>query len=369
MTKIRSITLTFTALSLWFILSSWGSVGHRKISGHAAASFPSGLNFLRSSWNTILTDNSLVADERKQWDNSESAKHYIDIDNYNEFVLYGKIPISMDSAATIHGISFLLNNGIIPWATLAAFDSVKACFHRNDFNKASLFAADLGHYIGDGHNPLHITRNFDGQYTSQDGIHSRYESHMIGNYTDDIIYTDDTAQFIDDIPGFVFTYLYHNYQYKDSILLADEFAVSIAGNTNSAAYYQALWDRTGTFTTTLFKHASWSLASLIYTAWVEAGSPTAVPVLTMDPSILGQNHPNPVQGITSIPLYIKGNDEKVTLKVFDSGGKLVMTLVDCRMKKGKHAITFDAGSWCSGIYFYALQAGDAVMTRKMVIVK
>jgi len=366
--KIHNITFTFTALSLWLILSSWGSVGHRIINQHAPASFPSGMNFLKSSWTTILADNASVADERKQWDDTEAPKHYIDIDNYNDFILYGKIPMTMDSVKNLYGITFLMDNGIVPWATLTTFDSVRACFQRNDFNKASLFAADLGHYIGDGHMPLHLTRNYDGQYTSQDGVHSRYETHMISTYNTDITYSDDPAQFISDVPGYIFTYIYYNYQFKDSVLLADQYAESVAGNTNSPAYYLAMWDHTGTFTTALFKHASWSLANLIYTAWVEAGSPNSVPQLTLDPSILGQNIPNPFQGITSIPMEIKGNNENITLKIFDSQGKLVTTLADRKMKKGKQQLTWDASGNHPGVYFYTLQAGNAVMTRKMVLV-
>ena len=367
MKKIRNISFTLITLSLWLIFSSWGSVGHRIINQHAPASFPSEMNFLRASWTTILADNASVADERKAWDNTESPKHYINIDNYNEFVLYGKIPMTEDSVKDLHGITFLMVNGILPWATIAAFDSVKACFQRNDFNKASLFAADLGHYIGDGHMPLHITKNYDGQYTSQDGVHSRYETHLIGKYSTDIIYPDDPAQFIENVPGFIFTYLYYDYLYKDSVLLADMYATFDAGSTSSNAYYQAFWDHSGTFTIALFKNASWSLASLIYTAWVEAGKPDAVPRLVMDPSILGQNCPNPVQNITSIPIEIKGNNDDITLKVFDSEGKLITTIADGKMKIGKHAITLDASVYRSGIYFYTLQAGNAMMTRKMIV--
>ncbi|MCX6247431.1 MAG: T9SS type A sorting domain-containing protein [Bacteroidetes bacterium] len=369
MTKLRSITFTISSLSLWLILSSWGSVGHHTISGHAAASFPAALNFLRDSWSVTLVDYCMVPDQRKQWDDTESPKHYIDIDNYNEFNLYGKIPMTRDSVNNLHGISFVLNNGTIPWATIATFDSIKACFKRNDFYQASMFAADLGHYVGDGHNPLHITKNYDGDDTNQHGIHSRYETHMVGDYSNDIVYSDDTAELISDVPGFIFTYLYYNYQYVDSILLADQYAVSVAGNTNSTAYYQALWDRTGTFTTALFKHASWSLASLIYTAWVEAGSPNAIPRLAKDPSILGQNTPDPFQTVTTIPIEIQGSIENVTLKVFDSSGKLVTTLVDGRLTKGSYRISWDGSGNRSGIYFYTLQSGDAVMTRKMVLVK
>jgi hypothetical protein len=369
MKKIRSITFTLISLSLWLILSGWGSVGHHTISQHAPASFPAELDFLKSSWSVILYDNCMVPDDRKKWDYTEKPKHYIDIDNYSGFIQNGKIPMSKDSACNIYGYSFVLNNGIIPWATIATYDSIRACFQRNDFDKASLFAADLGHYVADGHNPLHITRNYDGEYTGQDGIHSRYETYMVGDYSDELVYPDDPAQLISDVPGFVFTYLYSNYQYVDSILLADEYAVSVAGNTSSAEYYEAMWSRTGTFTRALFKHASWSLASLIYTAWVQAGSPNAIPRLNLDPAILGQNTPNPFQALTSIPVEIPGNNENVTLKVFDSGGKLVATLQEGRMKKGKHKIDFDASGYLPGIYFYSLQAGDAIMTRKMVIFK
>lgn len=369
MKKIHNLTFTLIALSLWLVLSSWGSAGHRKINQHAPASFPSGLNFLRSSWTTILADHASDADDRKQWDNSESAKHYIDIDNYNEFVLYGKIPMTLDSVTSIYGISFVLNQGILPWATLTTFDSLKACFQRNDFNKASLFASDLGHYVADGHMPLHITQYYEGKTSSQSGIHSRYETHMIDRYNDNILYPDDTAQFITDVTGYIFTYLYHNNKYVDSVLLADDYAQSVSGSHSSSAYYQALWDRTGTFTTGLFKHASWSLANLIYTAWVEAGSPNSIPSHFTDPTILGQNHPNPFSDKTSVPIDIKGNDEIVTLKVFNSSGNQVATLLNGKMKKGRHQVIFNTAGLPSGIYFYTLQSGDAVMTRKMVIIR
>jgi hypothetical protein len=124
MKKTRYITFTIISLSLWLIFSGWGSVGHHTISQHAPASFPSELDFLQSTWSVVLLDNCMVPDERKQWDYSESAKHYIDIDNYSGFNLYGKIPMSRDSASNIYGYSFVLNNGIIPWATIATFDSI-----------------------------------------------------------------------------------------------------------------------------------------------------------------------------------------------------------------------------------------------------
>ena len=367
MKKIYNIISTLLILSLWLILSSWGSVGHRIINQHAPASFPPGMAFLKGSFSTILVDSASAADDRKGWDYSESAKHYIDIDNYNGFILNGKIPMTEDSLGNIYGYSFIMDNGVLPWATIAAFDSLKACFQRNNFYKASLFAADLGHYVGDGHMPLHITQNYDGQNTGQHGVHSRYESHMIGDYSDQINYSDDSAQLINDVPGFIFTYLYRDYKYVDSVLLADQYATSVAGNTYSSAYYQALWDKTGVFTIGLFKDASWSLASLIYTAWTQAGHPDGLPILNMEPSLLGQNNPNPFQKETYIPFVINVNSENVSLKVWNSNGKLVSVLVDGKLKKGKHLVAFNGSNLLPGIYFYSLQTGDEIITRKMIL--
>jgi hypothetical protein len=40
-------------------------------------------------------------------------------------------------------------------------------------------AADIGHYVADMHQPLHLTRNYNGQLTGNYGIHARYEGQMI----------------------------------------------------------------------------------------------------------------------------------------------------------------------------------------------
>jgi len=88
-----------------------------------------------------------------------------------------------------------MDQGILPWAILKTADSLPSCFENNDMHKAMLLAADLGHYIGDSHMPLHITRNYNGQYTGQYGVHSRYESNMIGTFQNQIVY-DGTASYI-----------------------------------------------------------------------------------------------------------------------------------------------------------------------------
>jgi hypothetical protein len=59
----------------------------------------------------------------------------------------------------------------------------------------------------------------------------------------------------------------------------------------------------------------------------------------------------------------------VTLKVFDVLGKEVATLVDEAQQPGNKSVRFDAGIWASGIYFYRLQTGTYIETKKLVFLR
>ncbi len=126
-----------------------------------------------------LGDHASDADYRKSSDPSESPKHYIDIDSYQSFIDSGHIIQDYDSIVSVYGLSKVIDIGILPWAIINTTDSLQAAFEKEDYNKAVLIAADLGHYVGDAHMPLHITKNYNGQYTNQYGVHSRYETDMI----------------------------------------------------------------------------------------------------------------------------------------------------------------------------------------------
>jgi outer membrane protein assembly factor BamB len=83
---------------------------------------------------------------------------------------------------------------------------------------------------------------------------------------------------------------------------------------------------------------------------------------------LEQNYPNPFNPATTISYSIK---EKglVTLKVFDILGKEVATLIDEEQNAGSYKLEFDASSLASGIYFYHLNSGKFVSTKKMILLK
>jgi hypothetical protein len=354
------------------ILMSWGYQGHQIISGNAALSFNAEMEEFHM-WVNALIDHASDADIRKQWDPDEGPRHYIDIDMYDEFQIYGTIPQDINDAIAIHGHDFVYEAGVLPWATKNTYDSLIACFQRLDWDKAVLYAADLGHYVGDGHMPLHITMNYNGQYTGNYDIHYRYESTMINAFGSQIFYEGDEISVIQDVQQYIFDYLYYNYNYVDSVLFADDYAKSISSNTSSSEYRQALWEKTKGFTTLLFKNASHTLAELIYSAWTEAGKPdlfTGPSIFTPSyspPRYLEPNAPNPFSSSTSINFTLP-SPEYVTLTIKDTKGNTVDILLDNTLLDGTHSFVWEPYDLSNGIYFIILETHGVTDIRKIILV-
>lgn len=83
---------------------------------------------------------------------------------------------------------------------------------------------------------------------------------------------------------------------------------------------------------------------------------------------LEQNYPNPFNPITTIN-YSLPNSSFVKLVVYNSIGQEIADLVNETIAAGNHSVEFDASNLPSGIYFYRLQAGEFVQTRKMILLK
>ena len=81
---------------------------------------------------------------------------------------------------------------------------------------------------------------------------------------------------------------------------------------------------------------------------------------------LDQNYPNPFRSETILKFTLP-RAAKVNLSLFDMNGRLVKVLVNESKESGTHAISFNAGSLSSGLYYYKLQAGDFSAVKKMTI--
>ncbi len=350
----------------------WGSTGHRIINTRATDHLPSGMAlFIQDS--AFFGQHASDADNRKGSDTAEAPKHFIDLERYPGF---NALTPNLDSLIAIYGWATVKDIGILPWATVRAYDSLVAQLKRGDWTKAVLTAADIGHYVGDGHQPLHLTLNYDGQYTGNNGIHSRYESTMINTYQGAITVAPGASSYVSDRFGFVLAYCVAGNSLADSILHADTGAKVISGWSGSGsappAYTAALWSLTGGMTRDLFQRATLALASLWYSAWVDAGLITASVAGQSLPEIPAalflQNYPNPFNPVTTITYELPVGGS-VDLSLFSPDGREIATLVSGLQSAGKHSYFFDGHALASGVYLCRLRLGQFMETRKLVLLR
>ena len=81
-----------------------------------------------------------------------------------------------------------------------------------------------------------------------------------------------------------------------------------------------------------------------------------------------QNYPNPFNPSTTIR-YAIPHRSHVTLSVFNTLGQQVAQLVNADIDAGYHEIQFNATNLASGVYFYRMQAGSYVETKKLLLVR
>jgi hypothetical protein len=225
-----------------------------------------------ATWNPFLIAHASDPDNRRGSDPTESPRHFINIENYPEFI-NGYINQSYDSNVTAHGSTWVIDSGIVPWAIMRWEDSLKRAFQQCNWSMAMQLSADLGHYVGDAHQPLHCTKYYDTDLFGKNGLHSRYETTLVGQYQNLIVYTNDSASYVSDINNYVFNFVYQSNKDLDTVQLADSIAHVFAGSTTGTVYLQKFWDGCGYQIIQLMKAASKSVADLIYTAWIDAGSP------------------------------------------------------------------------------------------------
>ncbi|MFO7526017.1 MAG: T9SS type A sorting domain-containing protein [Ignavibacteriaceae bacterium] len=91
-------------------------------------------------------------------------------------------------------------------------------------------------------------------------------------------------------------------------------------------------------------------------------------LLSPDNYNLAQNYPNPFNPVTTIKYSIPETGN-VSLKVYDILGNEVASLVNEEKAPGVYSVTFDALKLSSGVYFYKIQSGSYVETKKMLLLK
>jgi len=85
---------------------------------------------------------------------------------------------------------------------------------------------------------------------------------------------------------------------------------------------------------------------------------------------LSQNYPNPFNPTTKIKFDISGSSAAQTfLYVYDLIGREIAVLVNQHLKPGTYEVDFDGSNLPSGVYYYKLESGGFIETKKMVLIK
>jgi hypothetical protein len=126
-------------------------------------------------------------------------------------------------------------------------------------------------------------------------------------------------------------------------------------------------------------YAWWPTSSFLYGTYISqhgmlvlsdgvVGRAEAETRVFSDGFFVAQSKPNPFRGSTLIA-YSLPLPTHVSLEVFDITGRIVETLVNDTQGPGIHQVRWNRKTSPSGVYFYHLQAGELVETRKMVVVE
>ncbi|MDP2207736.1 MAG: hypothetical protein Q8K98_03040, partial [Bacteroidota bacterium] len=208
--------INFIVLNLiLFIISNqlvygWGSTGHKIINRKAVMHLPSDMNAFKDD-SLFYEAHASDADIRRVYTDttflSERWRHFLDIDDYPNFKYVTR---NLDSLIMMYGWQRVKENGTNPWFVKWFMDSLTVQLARNDLVKVKQTASDIGHYVGDGYQPLHCTLNYDGQLTGNIGIHSRYESTMLNLYQTQINIQTDSIYYIGSPIDYIFEYIIHS---------------------------------------------------------------------------------------------------------------------------------------------------------------
>lgn len=303
------VSLGLTALVLLQSVGAraWGNEGHTYINRVAAEKIPATMpRFLRHA----VAEIAYLGPEPDRWrspsefalKNAQEPDHFIDLERVSwldplpqgRYEFYRKLfEKRAATPSTDHPDDYLPEHvGLQPYITMEVYGRLKAAFREYRQRQAAhqpteavqraivFYAGWLGHYVGDGSQPLHTTIQYNGWvganpngYTTEHKIHAQFETaYVAANITaKDFAGLVKAPERLDDPFARYIAYLR-----KSNTLVENVYALEKAGGFTGKGS-RAAFD----FTTHRLAAASQMLLDLWYTAWLES----AVPV---------PEHPTPV---------------------------------------------------------------------------
>lgn len=284
-------------LLLLVLCGNWGFFAHQKISRLAVFTLPPAMSSFYKKNIRYIEKAAVNPDRRRYIMPDEAPRHYIDLEEYGDSAVY-KLPRYWKQAVEKFGEDSLNAHGILPWAIQSFYFRLKDAFSIRDPEKILRYSADLGHYIADAHVPLHTTKNYDGQLTSQTGIHAFWESRLPELFSADYNFYTGKARYLTNVPQEVWKIIAHTNQALDSVLQFEKLLAEKTGHSKfnfetkgkrtikvfSADYAQTYHTLLSGMVERQMRQSVWLTGSLWYTAWVDAGQPDLKALIDYKPS-------------------------------------------------------------------------------------
>jgi len=266
---------------------SWGFFAHKKINRMAVFTLPEGMIGFYKKHIDYISEHAVDPDKRRYSNPDEAPRHYIDMDHYGKHA-YDSVPHQWNKAVMKYTEDTLKAYGIVPWHIEKMVYRLTQAFKSENMDLILHYSADLGHYIGDSHVPLHTTSNYNGQATNQKGIHGFWESRIPELKSEDYDYWVGKARYIDKPLEKAWMAVKISNAALDSVLTFEaelnkkyspdkKYSFENRGATVMKVYsaeyttdYNALLNG---MVERRMRSAIITVGSLWYTAWVNAGKP------------------------------------------------------------------------------------------------
>ncbi len=284
---MKRLTITITLIIPFLLCTSWGFFAHKRINQLAIFSLPPEMFYFYKNASKYLTEHAVDPDKRRYVDTLEAPRHYLDVENYENNI--DSIPEKFNDALEKYGQKKLNNNGIVPWQIQRTYYSLVKAFKTRDSIKILKYSAELGHYIGDAHVPLHTTKNHNGQLTNQVGIHAFWESRLPELFSTEYNFLVAKAKYIENPLKAAWKVVKHSHSLLDSVLKLEatlsssypsdqKYNFSERGKVilkqYSDHYSRAYQNRMNGMVEKQMRSAIITIGSFWFSAWVDAGQPT-----------------------------------------------------------------------------------------------
>jgi hypothetical protein len=269
---------------------TWGFFAHKRINKMAVFTLPEGMIGFYKHHIDFISDHAVDPDKRRYAVEGEAQRHYIDIDHYRKqgedpFKL---VPRNWTDAVTAFTEDTLQAYGIVPWHINVMYYRLIDAFKEENVDKILHLSADIGHYIGDAHVPLHTTENYNGQLTNQKGIHGFWESRIPELYAENYDYWTGKAAYIQKPLDVAWETVKESHMAVDTVLgfekklndateadkkYAYENRGRIMMKVYSEEYTKKYNEMLNGMVERRMRQAIISVGSFWYSAWIKAGQP------------------------------------------------------------------------------------------------